>query len=94
MCESKQKSMKPIPVKTEILLEVDDLCDSMGMEDLVGLISHVANVFADKRSGDFRDRRHVIETIEDHLSEAGRRFIGELAGCIYARAPQRDADHA
>jgi len=77
--------MKDIPVQTTIKLTADDLCKAISLDDVIGLISHVANHFEDKKPMDFDDRRLAIISIEKRLSEHGRRFIWELAGLIYAR---------
>lgn len=78
--------MKTIPVKTEIEIEADVLCASMDIGDVVALISYAANYYAEKKPGDVNDRRIMIDRIETHLSENGRRLIGEIAGCIYSRS--------
>lgn len=78
--------MKAIPVNTEIEIEADKLCASMDIGDVVALISYAANYYAEKKPGDFNDRRIMIDRIETHLSENGRRLIGEIAGCIYSRS--------
>lgn len=57
----------------------------MDIGDVVGLISYAANYYAEKKPTDVNDRRIMIDRIETHLSENGRRLIGELAGCIYSR---------
>ena len=79
------KTMKAIPVKTEIEIDAVALCASMDIGDVVALISYAANYYADRRPGDVNDRRIMIDRIETHLSENGRRLIGEIAGCIYSR---------
>jgi len=78
--------MKAIPVNTEIKIEADVLCASMDIGDVVALISYAANYYAEKKPGDVNDRRIMIDRIETHLSENGRRLIGEIAGCIYSRS--------
>ena len=78
--------MKAIPVNTEIEIEADKLCASMDIGDVVDLISYAANYYAEKKPGDVNDRRIMIDRIETHLSENGRRLIGEIAGCIYSRS--------
>lgn len=78
--------MKAIPVNTEIKIEPDKLCASMDIGDVVALISYAANYYAEKKPGDVNDRRIMIDRIETHLSENGRRLIGEIAGCIYSRS--------
>jgi hypothetical protein len=82
--------MSPITIKAPVELEPDDICESLSIGELVGLISYAANYFAEKKPGDFHDRRFAIEQIDDHLSENGRRFIGELAGCVYAKDRRKE----
>jgi hypothetical protein len=78
--------MAPIPLTTEIKIEADKLCAAMDIADVVALISYAANYYAEKKPGDVNDRRIMIDRIETHLSENGRRLIGEIAGCIYSRS--------
>ena len=78
--------MKAIPINTQIKIEADALCASMNIGDVVALISYAANYYAEKKPGDVNDRRIMIDQIETHLSENGRRLIGEIAGCIYSRS--------
>lgn len=78
--------MKAIHVNTEIEIEADKLCASMDIGDVVALISYAANYYAEKKQGDVNDRRIMISQNELHLSENGRRLIGEIAGCIYSRS--------
>lgn len=78
--------MKAIPVKTEIKIDADELCAAMDIGDVVALISYAANYYAERKPGDLNDRRIMIDQIELHLSENGRRLIGEIAGCIYSRS--------
>ena len=77
--------MKAIPINTYIKIEADNLCASMDIGDVVAMISYAANYYAEKKPGDVNDRRIMIDQIETHLSENGRRLIGEIAGCIYSR---------
>lgn len=63
-------------------INLDKFCASAAVSDLVTLISHVANRCAEDPK---YDRRAIISAIEENVSENGRRLIGELAGCIYAR---------
>jgi len=77
--------MKAIPLTTEIKIEADALCACMDIGDVVALISYAANYYAEKKPNDVNDRRIMISRIENHLSENGRRLIGELAGCVYGR---------
>lgn len=78
--------MTSIPVTTEINIEADKLCASMDIGDVVALITYAANYYAEKKPHDVNDRRIMIDRIETHLSENGRRLIGEIAGCIYSRS--------
>jgi hypothetical protein len=77
--------MTPISVKTEIDIDADELCAAMDISDVVALISYAANYYAEKKPNDVHDRRIMIGQIEAHLSENGRRLIGELAGCVFGR---------